>query len=144
VSNPSPRPMRGPIPTVVEAGTRFEGLVSFQGAVRVEGLIVGQVVANGALWLGEQAELRGRIEADEVTVEGICEGEIEARHRIELRSTARVRGRLSAPRVVMVDGSLFNGRCEGGLPQPEAGPEDNTVGLDRDPLPVAGTASISA
>jgi cytoskeletal protein CcmA (bactofilin family) len=136
--------MRGPIPTVVEAGTRFEGLVSFQGAVRVEGLIIGQVVASGALWLGEQAELRGRIEADEVTVEGTCEGEIEARHRIELRPTARVRGHIRAPRVVIADGSLFDGRCEAGPPQSGGVVQDDTTRVDRAPLAAAEMASISA
>lgn len=102
---------------VVEAGTRFEGLVSFRGVVRVEGTVVGRVVAEGSLWIGEQAELHGVVEADDVTIEGSCEGEIEARARIVLRPTARVRGRLAAPRIAMADGSLFDGRCEIGLQQ---------------------------
>jgi cytoskeletal protein CcmA (bactofilin family) len=109
---------------VVEAGTRFEGLVSFRGFVRLEGTVVGRVVAEGSLWIGAQAELHGAVEADDVTIEGFCEGEIAARARIELKPTARVRGRLTAPRIAMADGSLFDGRCEAGLDQPASEVEE--------------------
>jgi cytoskeletal protein CcmA (bactofilin family) len=132
------------IATIVEAGTRFEGLVSFRGAVRVEGLIVGQVVAEGALFVGAQGELRGRIEADEVTIEGSCEGEIEARHRIELRPTARVRGRIRAPRILMADGSCFDGRCDAGLPPLVPAEEERVRRPEAGLLPALETASISA
>ena len=135
---------RATIPTVVDAGTRFDGLVSFQGAVRVEGLLVGQVVANGTLWLAEQGELRGRIEADEVMVEGVCDGEIEARQRIELRPTARVRGRMTAPRVVMADGALFDGQCEVGRAAVAASAGEPAARPVPASIVPAETASISA
>lgn len=106
----------GAIPTIVEAGTSFDGLVSFHGAVRVAGLVVGRVVTNGTLWLAEEGQLKGRVEADHVLVAGEFEGEIEARQRIELLPTARVRGRLSAPCLVIADGSLFDGQCAAGAP----------------------------
>ena len=134
----------GPLPTLVEAGTRFEGLVAFRGAVRVEGLIVGQIVAVGALWLGQQGELRGRIEADEVTIEGSCDGEIEARHRIELLPGSRVRGRMVAPLVVMADGSLFDGEIQGGTLPPTARADDIVGNLDPERPLARSEASISA
>ena len=144
MSDTSTRSSAGTLPTLVEAGTRFEGLVAFRGAVRVEGLIVGSVVAVGSLWLGQQGELRGRIEADEVTIEGCCDGEIEARHRIELLPGARVRGRMVAPLVVMADGSLFDGEVQGGSLPPAARTEDVVGGLDPQ-LPLERSeASISA
>lgn len=130
------------IPAVLDAGTQFEGLVAFEGAVRVEGLVIGDVVALGCLILGEQGELRGRVEADEVIVEGSCEGEIEARLRIELRPTARVRGRMKAARVVMADGSVFDGECEMGLAPLRVAEEVPMAPLEA-PL-TRETASISA
>lgn len=144
MSDATARLSPGPLPTLVEAGTRFEGLVAFRGAVRVEGLIVGQVVAVGALWLSQQGELRGRIEADEVTIEGCCDGEIEARHRIELLPGARVRGRMVAPLIVMADGSLFDGEVQGGNLPSAAGADDIVRSLDADPPLARSEASISA
>ncbi len=144
MSDASARLSLGPLPTLVEAGTRFEGLVAFRGAVRLEGLIVGQVVAVGALWLGKQGELRGRIEADDVTIEGCCEGEIEARHRIELLPGARVRGRMTAPLIVIADGSLFDGAVQGGTLSPASRAEDVVRNLDPELPLTRSEASISA
>jgi cytoskeletal protein CcmA (bactofilin family) len=144
VSDPSAQTERGVMPVVVEAGCRFDGLVSFRGTVRVDGLVVGQVVARGTVVLGGQGEVRGRIEADQVTVEGQLEGEIEAGHRIELRPTARVRGRMTAPRVVVADGATFDGQCEIGPARPEERAEPSLSMPERDPMPLVQTASISA
>lgn len=102
------------IPTLLEAGTRFDGLVSFRGAVRVEGLVVGEVVAEGTLWVAPRGELRGSVVTDEVVVEGTCEGEVAARVRVELRPSARVAGRLEAPRLLVADGSVFDGEWRAG------------------------------
>ncbi|MCC6641804.1 MAG: polymer-forming cytoskeletal protein [Deltaproteobacteria bacterium] len=111
------------IPTLIEAGTRFEGLVSFRGTVRVEGVVVGEVIAEGTLVVAERGELRGRVETDEVLVEGCCEGDIAARDRIELRPSARVRGRLEAPRLQVVDGSVFDGQWHAGAAR-TTGPDE--------------------
>jgi len=144
LSDPSAANPPAGIPTVLESGTCFEGLVAFRGIVRVEGLVIGHVVADGTLILGPRGELRGRIEADRVMVEGACDGEIEARERIELGPTARVQGRITAPRLVMADGSVFDGRCEAGPVRPAEGPEDALPRPAPAPRSTAETASISA
>lgn len=144
MTNSSTPATRRPIPTLLEAGTRFDGLVTFRGAVRVEGLVVGQVVAEGTLWLAAEGELRGRIEADEVLVEGACEGEIAARDRIELRPTARVRGQMTAPRVVMNDGARFDGRWLAGSPAASAGTPKPCEEPAADPDPAAASAPRTA
>jgi cytoskeletal protein CcmA (bactofilin family) len=144
LSEPSAtQPLAG-IPTVLESGTRFEGLVAFRGVVRVDGLVLGHVIADGTLILGPQGELRGRIEADRVTVEGTCEGEIEARERIELRPTARVRGRITAPCVVIADGSLLDGHCEAGRVRPAEAPDEVLRPSEPMARSSAEAASISA
>lgn len=102
------------VATLVAAGTEFEGLLAFRGTVRVEGRVVGDVVAAGCLWLAEGAELRGRVLADEVRVAGQIEGEIQARRRLELLPTARVRGFMTSPSLVVADGARFDGTCQAG------------------------------
>lgn len=129
--------------TLVEPGTVFEGLVSFRGAVRIEGTIIGRVIATGTLVIGPRGELRGRVEADDVLVEGLCEGEIAARQLVELRPTARVEGHITAPRVAVADGSVFDGTWQVGRqrpaesappPRPRPDPE-RTLGLGELSLP---------
>lgn len=102
----------GQIPTVLASGAEFEGLLSFRGAARVDGKLSGDVVAEGCLVIGEGAQVRARIEVDELNVGGDLEGEIHARKRVELLNTARVVGSLRCPRLAVAEGGILEGRCE--------------------------------
>jgi cytoskeletal protein CcmA (bactofilin family) len=70
------------------------------------------MVRDAALTIGEQAQLRADIRGTRVVVQGHLKGSIVASERIELTSTAAVEGSLSANRVVLVDGTHFNGRID--------------------------------
>ena len=115
--NRLPGPTASPVlpppgPTLsIGAGCSFEGLLTFRGAARVDGELVGDVMADGSLILGETARVRGRIEVDELIVAGEVEGDIVARCRIELSASARVVGSIESPRLALADGCVFRGRC---------------------------------
>ncbi|CAG0978315.1 hypothetical protein GPROT1_02096 [Gammaproteobacteria bacterium] len=134
-------PERPGEPVLLEPGTRFDGLLSFRGSVRVEGRVVGTVLAWGRFVLGAAGQLEGVIEADEVVIEGLCSGEVRARSRIELRPGALVSGQLHAPRLAVLDGASFDGQWQiGGEPRHPEPP------LEVDPPRVRGaeTAALSA
>ncbi len=123
-------PARGPSPstTLVPAGGRFVGLVACRGDARIDGLIEGEVRADGSLQLGPTARVQGEIEVDELIIAGSLEGDVRARTRIELRASARVNGVLEAPLLVMADGSILEGCCRVGIPSesPEHHPESGS------------------
>ena len=100
------------IQTVLAQGTEFEGLLSFRGSARVDGKFSGDVVAEGCLVIGEGAQVRARIEVDELIVGGELEGEIHARKRVELLKTARVVGSVRSPRLAVAEGGVLEGRCQ--------------------------------
>ncbi len=106
--------MAEPSEVLLGPGAAFDGLVVFEGGVRVDGHLRGRVIGTGTLWVGEAGRVEARIEADEVVVAGEVVGEVRAGRRIELRSTARVRAALDAPRLVLEEGSIFEGRCSAG------------------------------
>jgi cytoskeletal protein CcmA (bactofilin family) len=97
---------------VVPAGAVFEGTLAYRGSVRIDGRMAGEIVAAGTLEIGERAEVRARVEVDELLVAGRLEGDAVAKHRIELRPTARVIGDLRAPTLVLADGCRVQGRLE--------------------------------
>jgi cytoskeletal protein CcmA (bactofilin family) len=84
------------------------------GSARIEGCVRGEIVGARRLEIGEAGALEARVEADEVVVAGCLEGEVRARQRVELLATARVRGTIETPRLALVDGALFEGRCRTG------------------------------
>ena len=104
----------------IAAGSRFEGLLSFWGAARVEGSLRGEVAATGRLEVGPEARVVARIEVDALVIEGAVEGEIVARRRIEVRRGARVRASIRTPRLALAEGAVFDGSLtmgEGGAEQ---------------------------
>lgn len=106
------RPAERPSTTLIGVGAAFDGLLTFSGAVRVDGHLSGRVVAEGRLEIGPEALVRADIEVDELIVAGDVQGDLRARQRLELRETARVIGILRAPRLALAPGCQFEGRCE--------------------------------
>lgn len=100
------------VPTVIDAGASFEGLLTFRGSARVDGELTGRVVADGCLVIGPRGRVSATIECDELVVGGAFEGEATARERVELLSSSRVTGRLRAPRFALAEGCVFDGAWE--------------------------------
>lgn len=107
-------------PPLVGIGASFEGVVAARGTARIDGRLVGDLVACTRLVIGEGADVRARVEAEEVVVQGRLEGDVHARRRVELGPRAEVVGRLLAPRLAVADGCRFDGSLEMGEADGEA------------------------
>lgn len=101
-------------PVLVAAGTTFEGLLGSRDGVRVEGKFEGEIAAGGRVELGQQSQVKGIVEADEIVVAGLFEGSLVARRRIELLATARVLADLTTSELVAEDGCMVQGSCHAG------------------------------
>jgi cytoskeletal protein CcmA (bactofilin family) len=97
--------------SVLRPGARFEGLIALRAPGRIDGCLSGEVVASDLLWIGSSARVQARVSASEIIIAGEFAGEAAASGRIELLGTARVRAALDTPRLVLAEGSFFEGRC---------------------------------
>lgn len=111
---PSDRPTRDVPFAVIPTGASFQGILTWRGAVRVEGSLEGDAVAQGSLEIGPEARVQGNVLVDELVVVGTLQGDAAAARRIELRPGARVVGNLRTPLLVMSDGCTLEGRLETG------------------------------
>ena len=108
-------------PVLIAVGAEFTGLVALSGPARIEGLLRGEVIGSGPLWIGPRANVEARVETDELSVSGTLKGEIRASRRVALGATARVRGELYTPSLSLAEGALMEGRCAtGSAPAEEA------------------------
>ena len=92
-------------------GSRVEGKLTFEGSVRIDGQVEGEVSAQDTVLIGETAEITAQIHANTVVVHGRVTGDITARKRVELRAPATLLGNISAPSLVINDGVVFEGHC---------------------------------
>ncbi|MCI5071750.1 polymer-forming cytoskeletal protein [bacterium] len=95
---------------ILDQGSEFEGKLSFEGVVRIDGLFKGEVFAPAHLVVGPTGKVVASINVDVVTISGQVEGDIVAKTRVELQSTAHVKGNIFASSVVVEDGAIFDGK----------------------------------
>ena len=91
--------------------TEFEGKLSFNGIVRIDGRLKGEISSQGTLIVGESALVESDIRASYVIISGEVHGTIRAGSRLELHAPGKVVGHIHAPVVTMDEGVVFEGTC---------------------------------
>ena len=100
--------------TVLDKGAEFEGKLTFEGKVQINGKFRGEVFSDGTLVIGEGAEVDAKIEIDTVIIQGQVTGNIIAKRRIEMHPPAVVKGDIVSPGLVVSEGAVFEGNCSMG------------------------------
>jgi len=98
------------IKTLLGKGSDFEGKLTFEGAVRIEGNFKGEVFSEDVLIIGEGAYVEAEIDIGEVIIQGTVVGNIRAQKGIEIRRPGRVKGDLTTPSLQIDKGVIFEGR----------------------------------
>lgn len=84
------------IDSLIGAGTRIDGNISFSGGLRVDGHVRGNIIANGdkssTLVLSDQATIEGTINVSHAVINGTVIGAIRANEYVELQAKAKVSG----------------------------------------------------
>ena len=85
------------ITALLGRGTHFEGKLSFDGRVRIDGSFRGEISSEDTLIVGDGAEVEAEILAGTVIIKGgSVSGNVRARRSIELYVPAKVSGTLQA------------------------------------------------
>ncbi len=83
--------------------------MSFEGAVRIDGLFIGEIGGEGTIIVGEKGKVRAEIAAGLVMIRGEVQGNIRAKDRIEAYAPAKISGDLYSPVLVFGEGVIFEG-----------------------------------
>jgi len=97
--------------TILGQGSAFEGKLTFEGTVRIDGEFSGEIRTRGTLIIGTGALVRAEVSAASVMVEGEIHGDIIATESIEIRTPAKVYGNLTTPNLEIEKGAVFEGNC---------------------------------
>lgn len=93
-------------------GTSFDGVLTFEGTLHVDGQLAGAVFAHaGSLVVGASGRVNARIEVAELVLAGVLVGDVVAQRRVELMAGAQLEGSITAPRLAIADGGRIAGRC---------------------------------
>ena len=110
-------------------GSRVTGKLVFEGPVRIEGHVEGEITAQDTLTIGESATVNAQVTGSAVIIHGRVTGDVTARKRLEVRAPGKVFGNISTPSLIIHEGVVFEGHCAMGGVEGQRAEKDRKVAL---------------
>ena len=99
---------------ILDVDASMQGSITFKDPVnlRINGSFEGKLETKGSLTIGENAKVRANIAGDRIVIAGKVKGDIIAKKMLVLMPTAVLTGNISTPKLNIVEGAVFQGRCQ--------------------------------
>ena len=100
------------IDSLIGNGTELRGDVHFRDGLHIDGVVKGNVVAEGdnsMLTMSEQGRIEGEVRVHNLVLNGEVVGDVHASNHIELAPAARVTGNVYYNLIEMAMGAEVNG-----------------------------------
>lgn len=104
----------GEVNAYLGKGSKVAGKLAFEGTVRVDGQVEGEVAAQDTLIVGESAVVNAQISGSTIIIKGKVTGDITARKRVEIRAPGKLFGNVTTPSLIIQEGVIFEGHCSMG------------------------------
>jgi cytoskeletal protein CcmA (bactofilin family) len=124
------------ISAFVGRGVDFKGTITYQGTVRIDGTVEGEIQTDGILLVGEEAVIKAKVTAGTIVCKGKITGDIIAKDKIKLRTPAVITGGVKTPMLSMEEGVMFNGTLEMTAPARDAQRESGVRAIPQGEQPV--------
>ena len=95
--------------TLIGEGSIFEGNITSQASLRIEGKLIGDIECVGDVTVGERGTARSTVTARNVTVAGEVHGDITVTALLTVTSTGKLYGNVNCQSLVIAEGALFHG-----------------------------------
>ena len=98
----------------VEINAQMQGSLTFKDPVslKINGEFSGSLETKGTLSIGSNAIVTASIIGDNIIIAGKLNGDILAHKMLTLMPTAVLRGDISTPKLNIVEGAIFQGKCK--------------------------------
>ncbi len=100
----------------VGATTEFRGVLRFDGTIRIDGKVDGEIHTEGVLLIGRTAVIQATVRARSIVSCGHVTGDVVATEKIALLEPAILKGSVRTPLLSMETGVRFMGSLE--VPEP--------------------------
>ncbi|HQO59112.1 MAG TPA: polymer-forming cytoskeletal protein [Candidatus Omnitrophota bacterium] len=98
----------------IDINAQMQGTLSFKDPVnlKVNGNFKGTLEVRGTLTIGNAAFVEAHITGENIIIAGKVRGDIIAKKMLVLMPTAVLTGNISTPKLNVVEGAIFQGRCQ--------------------------------
>ena len=101
------------IDTLIGIHSVFNGDLSFEGAVRIDGRFEGNIHSekDGTLIVSEGAMIKGEVDVPNLVLHGDINGNVRANHSLKIGAKGVLNGDVEYTVITLAEGSAINGRC---------------------------------
>ena len=96
--------------SIIGMGTTLTGDCETDGALRIEGTVIGNVHAGKAVVVGKGGLVDGNIYTQDAVISGRVLGSVHAQSRLEIHATGEISGGIEARRMQLEEGASFLGQ----------------------------------
>ena len=100
--------------TFLGKGVDFKGIVNFDGTVRIDGRLEGEIHTTGTLIVGDHAVIKGIISVGTLITSGKINGTVSATEKVQMLKPAVLIGDVKTPTISVEEGAHLHGMCEMG------------------------------
>lgn len=98
--------------TLLDRGCEFNGKLSFEGIVRIDGVFQGEIYSQDHLIIGDGAIVEGNIQIGQIEIGGSFKGTIIARDKIVIHGSGRVQGSIQTRELEVHKGGVVDGQID--------------------------------
>lgn len=97
--------------TIIAEGVEVEGKVHSHGSIRIDGKIIGEIIAEKDFVIGKEGVVQAGVKTTNAVVSGNFNGEMIASGEVEITSTGRFVGKLYQKDALLTisKGGIFKG-----------------------------------
>ena len=92
--------------------TLFRGYLQFEGTVRIDGVLEGEIHSKNTLIVGDGAVITGTVNVGRIVCGGTVNGKVIASESIQFIKPSNIKGEIKTPVLMIEEGVIFNGQCE--------------------------------
>ena len=94
--------------------SEFDGRLTFQGTIRIDGSCKGTISVDGTLIVGPTGKVNAEISTSNMIISGEVTGNVTAEKNIEVHASGKIYGNMVSPTVTIHEGAIFQGHCHTG------------------------------
>lgn len=98
----------------IEISAEMQGSLTFRDPVnlKINGHFKGTLDTKGTLTVGSTAQVDANINGENIVIAGKVTGDVSANKMLVLMPTAVLNGNIATPKLNIVEGAIFQGRCQ--------------------------------
>ncbi|MBN2259587.1 MAG: polymer-forming cytoskeletal protein [Clostridiales bacterium] len=97
---------------IVGKSSKLDGNISSEGSIRIEGIVTGNVEAQGNLIVGPDAKLNGDIRCKNIEISGEVKGNVVCTGHLKVYAQGILYGDIEVTSFNIEEGGLFDGNCK--------------------------------